>query len=64
MNNITMTNHMYKLIIYAITCLCLITLTCCFPGLLVGFIAGWLFTKYFNDIKDFLSSDDIIDDDI
>lgn len=57
-----MTNHTYKLIIYAITCLCLIALTCYFPGLLVGFIAGWLFTKYFNDIKDFLLSDDVDDD--
>lgn len=60
-----MTNHTYKLIIYAVTCLCLITLVCYFPGLLVGFIAGWLFKKYFNDIKDFLSSDDdVVDDDI
>lgn len=57
---------MYKLLIYlsiAITCLGLITITCCFPGLLVGFIAGWLFKKYFNDIKDFLLSIVADDDD-
>ena len=60
-----MTTYTYKLIIYlsiTITCIGLIALVCCFPGLLVGFIAGWLFKKYFNDIKDFLLSDDVDDD--